>query len=596
MRQAAVRLENKMNKSAVLHIPLSQYAFAEDEHTIIIRLRTAKNDIMRCVLYYGDRVDPVEPIGVKELSMEKVASDDLFDYYETKISDIYTRVCYYFLLDDGEEKLYYYERNFCEQMVCGRTEYFQFPYIRREDIIAIPDWAEDIVMYHIFPDSFASGRRELCKVPGKARLSDGSVSESHLGGTLRGVTENLDYLKELGVNCIYLNPVFTANSYHKYDTADYFGIDPCFGTKEDLKELVQCCHKNGIRVILDGVFNHCGPNFFAFRDVLEKGKASAYYDWFYYMPEPVKFTDPPSYEAFAYVKEMPKLNTGNPKVEEYLCEVGTYWIKEADIDGWRLDVANEINHDFWRKFRSKVRSVKPDIFLIGEIWEDAGCWLAGDQFDSTMNYTFSYLCKDFFAKRTMKVTEFDAQIGRMIMRYPRRVALAQMNFLDSHDVPRFLSYCEGDRRKMGLAFFYLFMGVGIPSVFYGDEYYIEGIKESEYRQAMPWGEEENCAEKFRLWIALRRRHPALRKGSYRGVYLDDATGCYGFVRECEEECLLILLHNGDGELVFTSEQMQAILEKGKAGVCLTDLYTEERIHKIVIGSYEGCVFRITTPQ
>ena len=144
------------------------------------------------------------------------------------------------------------------------------------------------------------------------------------------------------------------------------------------------------------------------------------------------------------------------------------------------------------------------------------------------NHT-SYLCKDFFAKRTMKVTEFDAQIGRMIMRYPRRVALAQMNFLDSHDVPRFLSYCEGDRRKMGLAFFYLFMGVGIPSVFYGDEYYIEGIKESEYRQAMPWGEEENCAEKFRLWIALRRRHPALRKGSYRGVYLDDATGCYGFV-------------------------------------------------------------------
>lgn len=596
MRQAAVRLESKMNKSAVLHIPLSQYAFAEDEHTIIIRLRTAKDDIRCCVLYYGDRVDPAEPIGVKELPMEKVVTDDLFDYYETKISDIYTRVCYYFLLDDGEEKLYYYERNFCEKMVCGRTEYFQFPYIRREDIIAIPDWAEDIVMYHIFPDSFASGRRELCKVSGKTILSDGSISKSQLGGTLRGVMDNLDYIKELGVNCIYLNPVFTANSYHKYDTADYFGIDPCFGTKEDLKELVRCCHKNGIRVILDGVFNHCGPNFFAFRDVLEKGKASAYYDWFYYMPEPVEFTDPPSYEAFAYVKEMPKLNTGNTKVAEYLCEVGAYWIKEADIDGWRLDVANEINHDFWRKFRSKVRSIKPDIFLIGEIWEDAGCWLAGDQFDSTMNYTFSYLCKDFFAKGTMKVTEFDAQIGRMIMRYPRRVALAQMNFLDSHDVPRFLSYCEGDRRKMELAFFYLFMGVGVPSVFYGDEYYIEGVKESEYRQAMPWGDKENCTEKFRKWIALRRRHPALRRGSYRGVYLDDATRGYGFVRECEEECLLILLHNGDGELVFTSEQTQAILEKEDAGVCLTDLETEERIGKTVIGSYEGRVFRITTSQ
>lgn len=597
-----------MNKSAVLHIPLSQYAYAQDEHTLMIRLRTEKGDIKRCTLYYGDRVDPVEPIAVKELPMQKAATDDLFDYYETAVKDIYTRVCYYFLLDDGVEKLYYYERNFCEQMVCGRTEYFQFPYIRREDIIAIPDWAEDIVMYHIFPDSFASGKRALCGTPGRVELSDGSVSESHLGGTLCGVMENLDYIKELGVNCIYLNPVFTANSYHKYDTADYFGIDPCLGTKEDLKELVRQCHENGIRVILDGVFNHCGPDFFAFRDVLKKGKASEYYDWFYHMPEPIVYADPPSYEAFAYVKEMPKLNTGNPKVAEYLCEVGTYWIREADIDGWRLDVANEINHDFWRKFRREVRRVKPDAFLIGEIWEDAGCWLMGDQFDSTMNYTFSYLCKDFFAKGTMNVTEFDAQIQRMIMRYPGRVALAQMNFLDSHDVPRFLSYCGGDRRKMELAFFYLFMGVGVPSVFYGDECFLEGTAECDYRQAMPWDGGESCAGKFREWIALRAEHGALRRGSYRSVYCDDAAGCYGFLRECEEESVFILLHNGEGELVIEASRMQELLagadiaaaaEAGGAesGVRFIDLRSGEAAGaKIHLGAYEGCVFWITTPQ
>lgn len=574
-----------MNKSAILHLPLSQYAYAEDEHTLTIRLRTEKDDVNQCVLYYGDRVDPVEPITVKELGMPKVATDDLFDYYETKIQDIYTRVCYYFFLDDGKEQQYYYGRNFCQEMTCNRTEYFQFPYIRREDLIDIPDWAEDIVMYHIFPDSFASERGGLSKRGKCITLSEKINSVSHLGGTLNGVCENLDYLKNMGVNCIYLNPIFAANSYHKYDTIDYFTIDPCFGGIEDLKELVQQCHKRGIRVILDGVFNHCGPDFFAFRDVLEKGSASEYYDWFYHMPEPIEYADPPSYEAFAYVKEMPKLNTGNPDVADYLCSVGTYWIKEVDIDGWRLDVANEINHDFWRKFRREVRSVKPDIFLIGEIWEDAGCWLLGDQFDSTMNYTFSYLCKDFFAKRTMKVTEFDAHIQRMIMRYPKRVALAQMNFLDSHDVPRFLSFCEGDKKKMELAFFYLFMGVGVPSVFYGDECYIEGVAECEYRRAMPWGQSDSCSDKFQKWIGIRKEHPALRHGGYRSVYCDDATGCYGFLRECKEERLLILINNSGSEVGLKRDE-QDTRE-------LTELLTGQGAgEEIVLAAMSGAVYQI----
>lgn len=574
-----------MNKSAVLHIPLSQYAYAEDEHTLTIRLRAEKGDIQNCVLYYGDRVDPMEPVAVKELLMQKVGTDDLYDYYETTVRDIYTRVCYYFLLDDGQEQQYYYGRNFCQEMTCNRTEYFQFPYIRREDIIDIPGWAEDIVMYHIFPDSFASEKRGLSGRGKCITLPENLNSVSHLGGTLEGVCENLDYLKNLGVNCIYLNPIFAANSYHKYDTIDYFAIDPCFGGIDDLKELVQQCHKHEIRVILDGVFNHCGPDFFAFRDVLAKGKKSQYYDWFYYMPEPIEYADPPSYEAFAYVKEMPKLNTGNPDVADYLCSVGTYWIKEVDIDGWRLDVANEINHDFWRKFRREVRSIKPDIFLIGEIWEDAGCWLQGDQFDSTMNYTFSYLCKDFFAKRTMKASEFDAHIQRMIMRYPRRVSLAQMNFLDSHDVPRFLSFCEGDRQKMELAFFYLFMGVGVPSVFYGDECYIEGVAECEYRRAMPWDQSDTCSEQFQKWITLRREHPAIRRGSYRSVYCDDETGCYGFFRECEEECLLILVNNGIEEVVLKRD-----VQETRA---LTDLLTGQPVgEEIRLAAMSGKVCQL----
>lgn len=541
-----------MKKEAILHIPLSQYAYAVGEHTLVIRIRTAKGDIKECDLYYGDRVDQQKEIRVRKLAMEKVASDDLFDYYETRIEDRYTRICYYFMLDDGEEKLYYYERNFCRELACERTEYFQFPYIRREDILSVPEWAKDTVMYHIFPDSFANGpcRMQLQELNGKC-----------LGGNIRGIIDNLNYLSGLGINCIYLNPIFSASSYHRYDTVDYLSVEPELGTLDEVKELVRSCHDRGIRVLFDGVFNHCGSEFFAFQDVLQKGKESKYYDWFYYMPEPVSYTDPPSYEAFAYVKEMPKLNTGNPEVEDYLIKVGTYWIREVGIDGWRLDVANEINHDFWRHFRTAIRRERPDALLIGEIWEDAGAWLMGDQFDSTMNYRFSYLCKDFFADQTMSVSQFDEQIQKMIFRYPEQVSLAQMNFLDSHDVPRFLSYCKGDRRKMRLAYFYLFMAYGIPSVFYGDEYYIEGTTEPEYRRPMPWQQEDNASALFAEWISLRNEHSALRRGRYQTVLCDDERGIYVFSRRDEQETVIVILNNSETDYFPQDQFWQTIAER-----------------------------------
>lgn len=575
-----------MNKEAVLHTPLSQYAYAVDERSLNIRIRTAKNDITACYLYYGDRVDMVEPIRVTEVQMEKNATDDLFDYYEATVADKYSRVCYYFKLEDGDKEEFYYSRGFCNNMEAHRTEYFQFPYIRREDMLDVPKWASDIVMYHIFPDSFASDKRSLSGIGQQVELNATESGEkiksvSNLGGTLNGIRENLDYIRDLGVNCIYLNPIFTASSYHKYDTIDYMSIDPCFGTMEDFKKLVSNCHENGIRVILDGVFNHCGSDFFAFRDVLAKGSESRYYDWFYDMPANVEFKDPPEYEAFAYVKEMPKLNTGNSEVIEYFCNVGKYWIEEADIDGWRLDVANEINHDFWREYRKAVRGVKKDCFLIAEIWEEAGIWLQGDQFDSTMNYTFSYLCKDFFATDKISVTEFDEQINKMFMRYSWKTDFCQMNFLDTHDVPRFLSYCGGDIEKLKLAATYMMTCVGIPSIFYGDECAIEGVTEPEYRKEMPWkyvvnddvykdisedlgkaangtdgssinnvydnqhvGNIEELYPYYKKLIRIRNSEVVLRRGSYKTVLTDD-TGLYVFVRSLGKEKIYVVFNNSN---------------------------------------------------
>ncbi len=530
-----------MNKFAILHEPLSQYAYAVDSHSIKVRLRTQKNDVAECFVCYGDRVDPDKQIHIKTNKMYIAASDGLYDYYEAVIADEYTRICYFFKISDEKETCYYTQRGLLQEADNNRTEYFQFPYIRREDMYHIPDWAEDIVMYHIFPDSFANGKRQLNYAPAKC-VENGITYVTSQGGTLQGIIDNLDYIGSLGINCLYLNPVFRACSYHKYDTVDYMDIDPCFGTKDDLKKLIKLCHKQGIRVILDGVFNHCGSEFPGFKDVLTKGEASEYRDWFYDMSFPVKYEDPPGYEAFAYVKEMPKLNTGNPDVADYLCKVGTYWIEEADIDGWRLDVANEINHDFWRRFRASVRGVKPDCLLIGEIWEDSQCWLMGDQFDSTMNYMFTDICNDFFAARKIDADEFDCEIQKMIMRYPDMVSRVQMNFLDSHDIPRFLWNCKGDTRRFRLALMYLIMGPGIPSVFYGDERYISGSTEPEYRAAMPWNR-EGCEEYLKKLISIRHCYSAVRHGAYRRVYAKG--GLYIFEKKLEDECILVAVNNSD---------------------------------------------------
>lgn len=538
-----------MKLEAVLHTPLSKDAYMLDERTLAVRLRAAKGDLGQAEVFYGDRVCMTEPIDVTGAEMKKIASDELFDYFEAVIESDFTRICYYFKLTDKKECVVYYsEYGFSREMECHRTQYFQFPYLRKEDMFSAPEWTKNMVMYHIFPDSFADGKRRISSEGKRYEAAPGVFSESRNGGTLRGIIENLDYLRELQVNCLYLNPIFLGASYHKYDTIDYREIDPCFGTKEDLKELVRQCHESGIYVILDGVFNHCGSGFFAFRDVLKNGEASPYCDWFYKLRFPIAYKNPPNYEAFAYVREMPKLNTGNKEVEQYFCEIGRYWIREAGIDGWRLDVANEINHDFWRAFAKAVKQEKTEVFLIGEIWEDSTVWLLGDQFDSTMNYSFSYLCREYFAEKKITVSQFDEKISRMNLRYPETVSRAQMNFLDTHDVPRFLSYCGGDVSKLKLAVFYMMMAVGIPSVFYGDERGIAGVSEAEYRKVMPWQENtEELTAFYRKWIGIRRETKALSQGNYRTLAAVDEEDIYIFKRSCKEEQVLVVINAGEEE-------------------------------------------------
>lgn len=559
-----------MKREAILHIPMSNYAHGIDENHIIFRLRSARGDLKYCRLYYGDRSSRINPIIFSCVPMEVTAQDEYFDYYEVVLECNNTRISYYFELNDGFETILYYSGLFQKHKVENRSEYYQFPYNRKENIARIPEWVKNAVIYNIFPDSFATSRRFISKKSTKKEYQGLMISGKN-GGTIRGITENIDYLIKLGINCIYINPIFAAESYHKYDLLDYFHIDPCFGTDDDFIQMVNSCHEQGIRVIIDAVFNHCGWNFFAFNDIIEKGEESRYKDWFYRLAFPVvkpdNMEDIPSYECFGYERTMPKMNTSNPEVKKYFLEVCRYWLEKFDIDGWRLDVADEIDDDFWREFRKTAKSVKPDCFIIGEVWQPAEHWLQGDQFDSTMNYDFRKNCSEFFATGSIDAYQFDGRVSRMRKRYRRNMVFGQLNLLDSHDCSRFLSLCKGNLSRFKLAVIFQMTFIGPPSVLYGDEQQLAGLKEDEYRSPMRWNENNEMFLFYQALIALRKKYDVLRLGDYRTVLAQTGSRLYSYERYLKDTSIMIALNTGDQDIKFnlSLENRDIIMKKGFNG-------------------------------
>ncbi|MDF2984745.1 MAG: cyclomaltodextrinase [Eubacterium sp.] len=563
-----------MQKEAILHIPLSNYAHGVDEEHAVFRLRTARGDIRECNFYYGDRAYRMNPVVFTMEPMKIVASDELFDYFEIVFCSTYPRICYYFELNDGKETLLYYSNIFTKELPIERSEYFQLPFNHRADIADIPEWVKTSVIYNIFPDSYATDRRYISQESKTASLGE-ITTQNRNGGTIKGITENLDYIEDLGINCIYINPIFAAGEYHKYDLLDYFHIDPCFGKNEDFKTLVEESHRRNIKVIIDGVFNHCSWHFFAFEDVVKNGEASKYKDWFYQLEFPVvrpnNPDDIPNYYCFAYERKMPKMNTCNPEVREYFFKVCRYWLEEYDIDGWRLDVANEVDYEFWRGFRNAAKSVKPDCFIIGEVWESAQPWLQGDMFDSTMNYDFRKNCRDFIALGKLDAAEFDGRVTEMRMRYTKNITLGQLNLLDSHDVSRFLSVCGGDINKFKLSTVFHMTFIGIPSVFYGDEKCIQGVLEHEYRHPMVWEEQQDSGmlDFYKNLIRIRKNSPVLQTGEYETLDARPGTGLYVFKRYNGEDQVIVALNASDKPAGFphtiTSDNTRVAFAEGFDG-------------------------------
>ena len=410
---------------------------------------------------------------------------------------------------------------------------------------SVPSWAKDVIWYQIFPERFANG--DTANDPPVTQAWGGTpTGNNYFGGDLRGITDHTDYLSGLGISAVYLNPIFESPTNHKYQTTDYLKIDHNFGDETAFTRLLDGLHSRHIRLILDGVFNHTSTDFFAFRDVREKGADSKYRTWYNIKSFPVGPPDKPNYEGWWGLGDLPKLMADTPAVRDYLFGATAYWTKKG-IDGWRLDVPNEMSHDFWIRWRRLVKSLNPDALIVGEIWTDAADWLRGDQFDAVMNYPFRGACVGFIALGNRSASQCDSILHAQLASYPAEVNYILQNLIGSHDTERFLTLCNGDVRKMELAVLLQMTYVGAPMIYYGDEIGMTGGRDPGCRKTMVWDTTQWNMEIYRWYrrlIALRNSSVALRRGAFATAVTDDRRNVYGYYRIKDRDTLLVILNNG----------------------------------------------------
>ena len=492
-----------MNESAMQHIPESKYCFAVNSNTVALRLRVSREDFPdKIEVVYGGKHDYAR----KRFSapMQRSCEDRLFAWYTAYISLSDVRFAYVFRITEGERVSYYSEDGLTRGYDFDLSFYncFQLAYINEADIMRPVEWMRTAVFYQIFVERFLMGDEGKDKSYINLQWGQLPTPKSFSGGDLEGIIQKLDYLKELGISAIYLTPIFKSVSNHKYDISDYYAIDEHFGDREVFKRLVDGAHARGMRIVLDAVFNHCSKDIAQFQDVIKNGKNSPYFDWFIIHGDRADCKNV-NYECFASCAYMPKWNTSNKAVQDYLVGIATYWIKEYNIDGWRLDVSDEISHEFWRDFRRAVKAVKPDCVLIGENWHDANAYLHGDQYDSIMNYAFTKACLDFYCFGNFNTKQFADKLNEILMRNTDAVNIMMLNLLDSHDTYRFITEAK-NRDKLKSALSLLFMFVGVPCIYYGTEIALEGNFDPDSRRCMEWDRVENECDVSALVMELAK--------------------------------------------------------------------------------------------
>ncbi|MFW5979159.1 MAG: glycoside hydrolase family 13 protein [Halanaerobium sp.] len=512
--------------SAIRHDYSKEMQSVIDLNTLEISLETARDDLSRAVLIYGPRYSENGDANNK-IEMNLKYQSKYHDIYSIRLKLEDTRLRYLFFLEDQlGNRVWYNEKGFFESRPKGYDSgYFQKAIINKSDLKRNPDWAQNAVIYQIFPDRFFRESNDNYKNSEWKELPD---RDSIYGGNIQGIIKKLDYLQKLGIDTIYLTPIFKSPSNHKYNIDDYYQIDSNFGSLDDARELSKKAEAKGIKLIIDAVFNHSSANFFAFKDLIEEGEDSEYIDWYFPESFPLSKEDI-NYSTFANdVRDMPRLNLENPETQSYFLNVAEYWTEELDLDGWRLDVADEVSHDFWQKFRTRLRKINNEIFIIGEVWYRASNWLDGDTFDSVMNYDLQRDIYSLIVEEKMDIDKFSSQIQENFKHYHPETPNYLVNLLDSHDTARFNWELrnlkqEEINKKMKFAISLQFLLPGIPLIYYGSEIGLTGDDDPDCRRPMIWEQNQQNQELFNYYqsiISYYQENDDLRKGDYKELFTD----------------------------------------------------------------------------
>lgn len=476
------------------------------------------------------------------------------------------------------------------------TSYFQLGVYEKD--MQIPDLQGKII-YQIFPDRFAFSDSIKKDVP-KDRVIHKSLKDEpiwklqngrmlnndYYGGDLKGIEESIPYLKTLNVSIIYLNPIFESHTNHRYDTANYLKIDPLLGTKEDFISLCKTAHENSIKIILDGVFNHTGADSIYFNKFNRydtvgayQSPKSKYYSWFQFI------NWPDDYACWWGFKSLPDLNETNSDFIEYICGdngVLETWL-DAGADGFRLDVADELPDEFLKQLRKKVKEVKKDAVIIGEVWEDASNkisynqrkkYLWGKELDSVMNYPFRQAILDFIMKDDVESAVH--RINTIIDHYPKKIVDILMNLLGTHDTVRIATELTGhtvdlndrakqvqvklsedeiaiSKRRLRLAFTMSFTLPGIPSIYYGDETPMFGYRDPFNRKPFEKPNEDNELYKHLKFLGrLRTEYSCFKSGNLS--FISAADGVIAYSRKDENCEVVIILNRGDNDIVYRLQE------------------------------------------
>ena len=486
-------------------------------------------------------------VASKRVPMKLAHSDEVYAFYQAAIAwDGKTDLSYDFALQDGNRSETFGANGLNAPAKFRLDAQTYQPFV-------VPSWVEKTVFYQIFPDRFADGDKSN-DPPGVAPWNSKPTGDSRFGGDIAGVRQHLPYLKNLGVGSVYFNPVFESPSNHRYDATDYKKIDPQFGTNAQFSALTREMQTDGIRTVMDFVFNHTATNFAPFADVVKNGPNSEYKDWYLIKSFPVRVGNPPNYIGWNGYAAMPKLNLTNPQTADYMLNLVNFWKREVPLSGIRLDVADEVDIRFWRQLRARVKTLDPQMWIVGERWSDASPWLRGDQWDGAMNYPFLFANVDFFADAKTSPSQFGARLMELYNAYPPQVSRAMLNLLSSHDRPRFLTVAHNDPKLQQLAATVQFTWPGAPSIYYGEELGMEGGADPDNRRGMTWDKatpDNSMLNFYKKLIQIRNANPILQSGDPAILLADDSKKSLAYSRTLNGKIAVVAINRSESAQSLT---------------------------------------------